>query len=114
MRIHGTIQGRPLEVFNAVEAAALLPVAAVYDVPILRTVKVHRDFHVEVAKALYSVPGEYLGQLFGARADSELVKLDHRGRLVKTHPRQRPGGPVTDPGDLPAEKTGYALRDLPG
>ncbi len=28
------------------------------------------------------------------------------------HPRQRPGGRSTDPGDLPAERTAYALRDL--
>lgn len=112
MRIHGTIQARPLEVFTEHEAAVLLPVPVPYDVPVFRTVKVHRDFHVEVAKALYSVPGAYLGQQLDARADSELVKLYHRGRLVKTHPRQRPGGRWTDPGDLPAEKTGYALRDL--
>ena len=36
----------------------------------------------------------------------------HRGQLVKTHPRQPPGGRCTDPADLPAEKTGYAMRDL--
>ena len=36
----------------------------------------------------------------------------HRGQLVKTHPRQPPGGRSTDPIDLPAEKTGYAMRDL--
>ena len=47
-----------------------------------------------------------------ARADDELVKLFHRGQLVKTHPRQAPGGRSTDPADLPAEKTAYAMRDL--
>jgi hypothetical protein len=31
---------------------------------------------------------------------------------VKTHPRQPPGGRSTDRDDLPAEKAGYALRDL--
>ncbi len=112
MRIHGTIQARPLEVFTDTEAPALLPVPQAYDVPVFTTVKVHRDFHVEVAKSLYSVPGDYLGQHLHARADSQLVKLYHHGKLVKTHPRQRPGGRWTDPGDLPAEKTGYALRDL--
>lgn len=112
MRIHGTTAARPLEVFTSSEAPVLLPVPAVYDVPIFRRVKVHRDFHVEVAKALYSVPGAYLGQHLDVRADSELVKLYHRGTLVKTHPRQRPGGRWTDPQDLPVEKSGYALRDL--
>src|SRR5207248_10929635 len=46
------------------------------------------------------------------RADRELVRVWHRGQLVKVHPRTRPGGRVTDPADLPAEKTTYALRDI--
>lgn len=112
MRVHGTLQARPREVFEEAEAAILLPVPEAYDVPIFRDVKVHRDFHVEVAKALYSVPGAYLGHQLQVRADTELVKLYHRGRLVKTHPRQPPGGRSTDRDDLPQEKAGYALRDL--
>ena len=112
MRIHGTLQARPAEVFDEHEAGVLLPVPPAYDVPVFKTVKVHRDFHVEVAKALYSVPGAYLGHQLDVRADRELVKLYHRGRLVKTHPRQAPGGRSTDRDDLPAEKSGYALRDL--
>lgn len=46
------------------------------------------------------------------RAESALVKLFHQGRRVKVHPRQRPGGRWTDPDDLPAQKVGYAMRDL--
>ena len=112
MRIHGTIQARPLEVFIAAEAPALLPAPDSYDVPIFTRVKVHRDFHVEVAKSLYSLPEQFLGQYLEARADSELVKLYQRGVLVKTHPRQRPGGRCTDRQDLPEHKSTYALRDL--
>lgn len=112
MRMHGTLAARPLEVFTTLEAGVLLPVPAAYDVPILRTVKVHRDHHVEIAKALYSVPTGWIGAHLDARADSELVKLFHRGQLIKTHPRQRPGGRSTDPSDLPAERVGYAMRDL--
>jgi transposase len=113
MRIHGTIAARPAEVFAAHEAPALLPLpAAAYDVPVLTRVKVHRDFHVEVGRALYSAPKEYLGCHLDARADSALVKLFHRGQLVKAHPRQQPGRRVTDPADLPAEKTTYAMRDV--
>jgi len=41
-----------------------------------------------------------------------LVKAFFRGKLVKTHPRQPAGGRFTDPADLPADKTGYAMRDL--
>jgi hypothetical protein len=111
-RIHGTIQARPAEVFAGHEAGALLALPPPYDVPIFKTVKVHRDYHVEVARALYSVPKDYIGQSLDVRADSALVKLFYRGQLVKVHPRQRPGGRFTDPQDLPAAKVGYAMRDL--
>jgi transposase len=112
MRIHGTIQARPAEVFAEHEAGALLPLSLPYDVPVFTKVKVHRDFHVEVGRALYSAPKEYLGCHLDARADSALVRLFHRGQLVKTHPRQQPGRRITDPADLPAEKTTYAMRDV--
>ena len=36
--------------------ALLLAAPGVYDVPVFKAVKVHRDFHAEVAKALYSLP----------------------------------------------------------
>ena len=112
MRIHGTTQARPAEVFAQAEQGCLLPVPPAYDVPVFTRVKVHRDYHVEVAKALYSVPEHLIGQHLDARADSELVKLYNAGVLVKAHPRQRPGGRSTDPGDLPDEKAVYAMRDL--
>jgi transposase len=111
-RIHGTIQARPADVFAQYEAGVLLPVPDRYDVPVFKTCKVHRDFHLEVGKALYSVPKAYIGAYLDVRADSSLVKLFHHGRLIKVHPRQRPGGRWTDPDDLPAEKVGYAMRDL--
>jgi hypothetical protein len=113
MRIHGTIAARPAEVFAEREAAALLPLPETrYDVPVFARVKVHRDFHVELGRALYSAPKEYLGQYLDARADSALVKLFHRGQLVKAHPRAEPGRRITDPADLPPEKTTYAMRDV--
>jgi transposase len=111
-RIHGTIQARPAEVFAEAEAARLLAVPGGYDVPVFRSCKVHRDFHLEIGKALYSVPKPFIGQQVDVRADSNLVKIFHHGRLIKVHPRQRPGGRWTDPDDLPAEKVGYAMRDL--
>lgn len=112
MRIHGTTQRRPAEMFAELEACCLLPVPEPYDQPVFTRVKVHRDFHVEVAKALYSVPEQHLGRHLDARADSQLVRLYAAGRLVKTHPRQPPGGRSTDRDDLPEHQAGYALRDL--
>lgn len=111
-RIHGTTGQRPLGLFTEQEAGLLLPVPARYDVPLLREVKVHRDFHIEVGKALYSVPGHLIGTTLTVRADSRQVRLFHRGQLVKVHPRQPVGGRHTDRDDLPAERSGYAMRDL--
>ena len=113
LRVHGTIQARPAEVFAAREAPALRPAPVTrYDLPVYAAAKVHRDHHIEVAKALYSVPGDLIGSQVQVRADTALVRIYARGQLVKVHPRQQPGRRVTDPADLPAERTAYALRDL--
>jgi hypothetical protein len=113
LRVHGTTQCRPAQLFAVEEAPRLLPApTSLYDLPIYTTAKVHRDHHIEVAKALYSVPGNLIGTRVQVRADRELVRVFHRGQLVKVHPRTRPGGRVTDAGDLPAHKTAYALRDI--
>lgn len=113
MRVHGTTHQQPLMAFTEHEHAHLLPPPAdVYDVPIYTSAKVARDHHVQVAKALYSVPGERRGQQVDARADKALVKLYQHGNLIKSHPRKPPGGRSTDRDDLPAHVSAYALRDL--
>jgi hypothetical protein len=56
MQNYRTTQRRPAEAFAELEAARLLPVLEPYDVAVFTRVKVHRDYDVEVAKALYSVP----------------------------------------------------------
>lgn len=113
LRIHGTTCAQPAVVFAEREAPALLAAPSVpYAVPVYAEVKVARDYHVQLAKALYSIPHHLRGQTLSARADGELAKFYHRGQLVKTHPRQPAGTRSTDPADLPADKTGYAMRDL--
>jgi hypothetical protein len=67
---------------------------------------------VQVAKALYSVPGELVGKRIAARADAHSVKLYWRGELIKVHPRVAPGRRHTDPADLPSEVSVYAMRDI--
>ena len=113
LRIHGTTCAQPAVVFADREAAALLAApTGRYAVPVYAEVKVARDYHVQLAKALYSIPHHLRGQTITARADVELAKFYHRGQLVKTHPRQPAGSRSTDPADLPTDKTGYAMRDL--
>jgi len=58
------------------------------------------------------VPGELIGTRVKVRADSKLIKVFHRGELIKVHPRVGPGKRQTDPADLPGEKTAYAMRDI--
>lgn len=113
MRVHGTTQCRPVEHFRLEELPRLLPAPVEhYDVPIYATCRVHRDHHIEIAKALYSIPGNLLGARVQVRADRKLVRVFHRGQLIKVHPRQPPGHRSTDPADLPSERTTYALRDI--
>ncbi len=113
LRIHRTTQRRPAEAFKLEELPQLLPAPeTAYDLPIYAEPKVHPDHHIEVSKALYSVPGHLIGRRVKARADGQLVKVFYQGKLVKVHPRKGPGGRSTDPADLPQEKTAYALRDV--
>lgn len=113
LRTHGTTQLRPLEVFRLEEAPLLGPAPTeAYDLPLYATPKVHRDHHIEMDKALYSIPGNLIGLRVAARADARLVKVFHRGQLIKVHPRQRQGGRHTDPADLPTGTEIYAMRDI--
>ncbi len=119
MRIHGTTARRPVEMFTELEAACLLEVPQPYDVPVFTRVKVHRDFHVEVARALYSVPEHYLGRHLEARADSELVKaLLERAAgqdppaAATRWPLHRPRGPARAQGRLRVARSDPARRDL--
>ncbi len=61
MRTHGTIQCRPAELFALEEQPRLAPAPeGIYDLPVYSKPKVHRDHHIEVGKALYSVPGNLM------------------------------------------------------
>jgi hypothetical protein len=103
----------PREVFEQVEKAQMLPPPeAPFDVPLWTPAKVHPDHHIQVARALYSVPSLYLEKEVRVRADKKLVKIYFRTELIKVHPRQPPGGRSTDVQDYPAEKQAYALRNV--
>ncbi len=112
-RVHGTTRQVPAAVFAAQEAPCLLPPPAQrYQVPYWATVKVHVDYHIQVARALYSVPWRHVGAQVMARADEQLVKVYLRDQLIKTHPRKHPGGRSTDPADMPPGVEGYATRTV--
>lgn len=111
-RIHGTTARRPLEVFEAEARSSLRPApTSPYDIPKHSDVTVHKDQHINVGKALYSVSEDYVGHKVHVRADTSLVRIYHRRKLIKTHPRQAAGGRSTDRNDFAEDKLIYAQRD---
>jgi len=110
---HSTTQRLPREHFESEEREHLLAApTAPYDIPVQAEPKVARDQHAAVAKALYSLPTEFVGKRLFARADRCTVRFYYRGVLVKVHPRKPPGKRCTDPADFPEHKRVYALRDV--
>jgi transposase len=92
-RIHGTTKRHVGKVFREVEQAALLPLPA-ERFPFFHEGQriVSRDGHIEVAKAYYSVPPEYLGRKVWARWDQRLVRVfNHRFEQIALHVRREPG-----------------------
>ena len=106
----------PREVFESIEKPAMLPAPTTpFDVPLwIEKAKVHPDHHIQVARALYSVPSIHRNKIVRARADKTSVKIYLGTELIKMHPRQRPGGRSTDPSDYPSGKADYALRSVDG
>jgi hypothetical protein len=66
---------------------------------------VNRDGHIEVAKAYYSAPPEYLGREVWARWDARLVRIfNHRWEQIAVHVRHEPGRFSTHGQHLAKEK----------
>ncbi len=93
LRIHGTTKRQVAKVFQEVERAALLPVPRERFANFHEAQrKVNRDGHIEVAKAYYSVPPEYLGREVWVRWDARLVRIfNHRFEQIALHVRSEAG-----------------------
>ena len=109
-RIHGTTRQHVGKIFEQVERPALLPLPRErfpFFHEDLRTV--HRDGHIAVAQAYYSVPPEYVGRQVWARWDAHLVKIfyvkNHRREQLAVHVRQEPGRFATAEAHVPKLKT---------
>ena len=92
-RIHGTTKRHVGKVFREAEQMALLPLPA-ERFPFFHEAQriVSRDGHIEVAKAYYSAPPEYLGRTVWARWDERLVRVfNHRFEQIALHARREPG-----------------------
>jgi transposase len=92
-RIHGTTKKQVRRVFEEIERPALQPLPTdTFPFYHEGRRKVHRDAHVEVARAYYSVPPEYLGREVWVRWDSRLVRIyNDRFEQITVHGRVEPG-----------------------
>jgi transposase len=92
-RIHGTTRQQVGKVFAQIERPALLPLPR-ERFPCFQEAQrmVNRDGHIEVAKAYYSVPPEYLSRKVWARWDARLVRVfNSRFEQIALHVRREPG-----------------------
>jgi hypothetical protein len=81
----------PRLVFEQHELPHLKPVPEVpFDVPRWTEAKVHPDHHVQVARALYSVPTAHVGKTLRVLVDKRSVRLCWHNDLVKSHLRSSP------------------------
>ncbi len=111
-RIHGTTQKQVGKVFAEVERAALSPLP-LDRFPCFQEAQrtVNRDGHVEVAKAYYSAPPEYVGRRVWARWDGHVVRIFNKQlRQIAIHAQREPGRFATDDRHIAAEKRGGLER----
>jgi len=105
-RIHGTTRKQVKKAFEEVERKTLLPLP-LERFPFFHEVrrKVHRDGHIEVDKAYYSVPPEYLGRSVWVRWDSRVIRVfNHRFEQIAIHTKRDPGRFSTQSRHVPNEK----------
>ena len=111
-RIHGTTRKQVVAVFEERERPTLLPLPpARFELFQEGKRCVHRDGHVEVKHAYYSVPPEFLGQEVWARWDGRVVRIfDSRMRQIALHAQQEPGRFSTQQNHIAAEKISSVER----
>jgi hypothetical protein len=111
-RIHGTTRKQVGLLFASVEKPALLPLPAERFTHFHEAQRiVHRDGHVEVERAYYSVPPEFVGHKVWARWDQRLVRVfNQRFELLATHVKHGPGSFNTLEVHLPSAKISQVER----
>jgi transposase len=91
-RIHGTTRQQVAVLFSQ-EKKALLPLPPDLFACFSEAKRiVHRDSYVEVAKAYYHLPPEYIGRTVWARWDTRCVRVfNQRWEQIQMHARLQPG-----------------------
>jgi len=111
MRVNGTTQRKPFEVFEEVEKAALKPLpSAPFECPLWKECTVHPDQYIVFQKAFYSLPTRYIGRKVWVRGTGRRTQIFLDEVLIKTHAvAPSPGFRRTDSTDLPAPKLAYLM-----
>jgi transposase len=111
-RIHGTTRKQVGKLFQEAEREALLPLV-VERFPFFHEAQrsVHRDGHVEVDKAYYSIPPEYVSRTVWVRWDGHTVRIfDQRMQQIAIHVKREPGRFATEPAHIASEKINSVER----
>jgi transposase len=111
-RIHGTTKQQVSRLFQEAECGELLPLPA-ERFPFFHEARrtVHRDGHLEVDKAFYSAPPEYVGARLWVRWDGRLVRVfNDRWEQVAIHAKAEPGRFRTAAAHIPREKVSSVER----
>lgn len=111
-RIHGTTKQQVGTLFETLERPVLLPLPR-ERFPFFHEARrtVHRDGHLEVDKAYYSVPPEYVTRRLWVRWDSRLVRVfNSRWEQVAVHAKGEPGRFRTASEHIPREKVSAVER----
>jgi len=92
LRIHGTTKRQVAQLFAQERKHLLALPASLFPVFQEAPRLVHRDSYVEVAKAYYAVPAEYIARRVWARWDQREVRLfNERWEHIQIHRRLEPG-----------------------
>jgi len=111
-RIHGTTKKQVRKQFETVEREALLSLPR-DRFPLFQEARrtVNRDGHIEVDKAYYSAPPEYIARRVWVRWDARVVRVfNDRWEQIALHAKCEPGKFRTDGAHIPAEKVSAVER----
>ena len=113
-RIHGTTRQQVGKIFNEVERSKLLPLPPdLFPVFEEAPRTVHGDGYIELQRAYYSVPPEYVGRPVWVRWESRLVRVfNQRREVIAVHVRVEPGKFATDLNHLRSPYRCFVQRGL--
>ena len=111
-RIHGTTKQQVERLFEQAELRELLTLP-VEPFPFFHEARraVHRDGYLEVDKAYYSAPPEYVGRRLWVRWDARMVRVfNDRWEQIAVHAKAEPGKFRTAPEHIPLKKISSVER----